>query len=316
MNIAFVWDWEPNIEFAVHWKDGLAAALRELSKRHSVDVYTDIYTPIAHDYFEISGIYRLEYEAKYADVICVWGDMSRPHIRELAEYGKPLVNMFAGGELFTKNTDLFDHIFVESQVYLDQFLERGYSASLAFGTNTEMFKPLPGRTHKLEGQRKVFDVFFPGAYAAWKRHKLLAEALNPDFLVCTAGVSQKIEKECYQDMQDIGALVLPFVGPEALNVLYNSARTVVVPSHSEGGSQRTVLEAMACNVPVIATDSDKFDAMEDYGYTVNPDPESIHDAIKFALGEEPEDTRSYIEQEWSHITYANKIEEELCRLVS
>lgn len=297
------------MEFAMQWKDGLAAALRHLSILHTVGVYADIHEPLPHDYFDIDPIYRLDYAAKYADVICVWGDMTRPHIRELAGHGKPMVNMFAGGELFTENTDIFDHIFVESQVYLDQFLERGYSASLAFGTNTEIFKPI-------EKQEKVFDVFFPGAYAAWKRHKLLAETCDPEFLVCTAGVSQEIEKECYEDMQEAGALVLPFVGPEALNVLYNSARTVVVPSHSEGGSQRTVLEAMACNVPVIATDSDKFDAMEDHGYTANPDPESLFDAIDITLGEAPEDTRSYIEREWSHITYANKIEKELCRLVS
>lgn len=303
--LAFVWDWEPEFSQAITWKDGLAAAVKELSNRFEVGVFTDTKYTIPHEYFDIRPIS----EINDPDAILIWGDMTRPHIPKLAELGKPMAICFAGGELFTGYEEMFDHIFVESEVYRQAYADKDLPVSIAFGTNTELFKPIPE-------QHVVFDVFFPATYALWKRHSLLAQATQ-GLKVCTSGYMypDSWEKECYEVMEKSGALVLPHLAPEALVRLYSAASCVVVPSKSSGGSQRTVLEALACEVPVIVTDSDKFDW--EGVIKVDPTPKAIISAVEKCVHQlaYPQ-TREYIEKNWSHITYADSLEEKLNGIIN
>lgn len=307
MRISFIWDWEPSYEQTVTWKDGLAAAMRLLGERHDVRMFTDCPYPIQHPWFTF---YPIDGVADFdPDVILHWADMTRTHALEHVKLGKPMAICFAGGEPLSYNTELFDHIFVESEVYRKKFEDAGYSVSTAFGTNTDLFTPEPR-------QQKVFDALFPATYALWKRHDLLAQATQ-GLRVATAGYMYPgtWESECYEVMQDNGALVLPHVSAEALRALYAASKCVVIPSMSSGGSQRTVLEAMAMNVPVIVTDSDKFDW--EHLYRVAPNPQAIREMIdKLNADEWPTNTRGYIEENWSHITYANAIESKLLELVN
>jgi len=55
----------------------------------------------------------------------------------------------------------------------------GCSVSIAFGTNTDLFTPVPE-------QKKIFDTCNFSTYAGWKRHHLYAEATK-DLLSVTAG---------------------------------------------------------------------------------------------------------------------------------
>lgn len=306
MKIAFIWDWQPSYEQAVTWKDGLAAALRELSRRgHDVTLYTDCSDTIHHPWFDIKPIFTMGYSEP--DVILHWADMTRPHASEHFRLDIPMAICFAGGEALGENVDLFDHIFVESEAYRKKFADAGYSVSTAFGTNTELFKPEPR-------QQKIFDVAFPATYALWKRHNLLAQATK-GLRTVTAGYMypNTRESECYEVMQDNGALVLPHVSAEALRAIFAASKCVVIPSRSDGGSQRTVLEAMAMNIPVIVTDSDKFDW--EGLHRVEPNAPAIREMIdKLNADNWPTNTRGYIEENWSHITYADAIEKELLRI--
>src|SRR5882724_2167329 len=118
MKIAFVWDWEPTYEQAVTWKDGLAAALRELQQRgHEVKVFSGGDIRFKHPWFDIWPAHNVLSGGYDPDVILHWGDMTRPHALEHFALGKPMAICFAGGEPFHDNTDLFNHIFVESEVY-------------------------------------------------------------------------------------------------------------------------------------------------------------------------------------------------------
>ena len=54
MRIAFIWDWQMVPSQTITWKDGLAAAVKELCKKYDVRVFTmggEYIFP--HDYFPI-----------------------------------------------------------------------------------------------------------------------------------------------------------------------------------------------------------------------------------------------------------------------
>lgn len=295
--IAFVWDWEPEYEQAVTWKDGLAKALTTMD----ATVFTDCEQTIRHPYFDIHPVGQLE--ASQFDAILVWGDFTRPHIESLVKTGLPVAICFAGGETNHPNRDLFDHIFVENESYLKYF--EGYSVSVAFGTNDEIFRP--------QNLSKNFDLYFPATYALWKRHSLIAP-LAEAFRVITTGYMypDSHEKECYEVMERHGATVLPHVSAEAVSRLMNHSRFVVIPSQDNGGSQRTVLEAMACNVPVITMkDSEKTtEYIGGSGAVVEPERDEIVRAMvaTYTPG------RDIVNQKYSHKHYAQKLIEGVSKL--
>jgi glycosyltransferase involved in cell wall biosynthesis len=88
------------------------------------------------------------------------------------------------------------------------------------------------------------------------------------------------------------------------------SHTCVVTADGSGGCQRTVLEAMACNIPVIAmSDSDK---TTEYikecgvGSIVETTPEAIRNAVDAWKGKKV-DTRSFIKDNYSEEIYAKKL---------
>lgn len=300
MKINFVWDWKPNYWQSYTWGDGLAAALVELRNRgHEVKVYADTDQVIPNPMNTIEPLGSLD--PNWCDVFLHWADMTRPNAITNFQYGKPMAICFAGGEIITEQTELFDHIFVESQVYLDKLKEHEYSSSIAFGTNTDLFKPVK--------QAKTFDAIFPATFAAWKRHDLFAQATE-GLRACAVGfMYDKHEQECWQVCVDKGCLVLPHVSAEVLHRLYAASRSVLITSKSEGGSQRTVLEALAMNIPCIVTDSNKFD----YEGTirVKPNVQEIRGVLDNLEMYEGINTRDYILDTWSHIQYADSLEKGL-----
>jgi glycosyltransferase involved in cell wall biosynthesis len=305
MNIAFVWDWTPNFEQTITWKDGLAAALKELEHRgHTVTRYADTDIVIPNEYGTIHPI-NID-DIRGADVILHWADMTRPHALPMTNLGKPMAICFAGGEVLGENVGLFDHIFVESEVYKRVLEEKGYPVSIAFGTNTDLFKPV--------NQPKVFDTIFPATFAAWKRHDLYAKATKGLKSLACGYMYDTHEQECWKVCLANGVAVLPHVSADVLHRLYAASRVCVIPSMSSGGSQRTVLEALAMNIPVIVTDSDKFDWA--HLTRVEPDITKIRESIDFWLRHERGiDTRDYVLENWSHIQYADALETGLKKIV-
>lgn len=304
LNISFIWDWKPSFEQSITWKDGLCAALKELENRgHSVTRYADTDIPIPHDFGTIHPI-DLKKIAE-ADVILHWADMTRPHVRPTQKLGKPMAICFAGGEPLGENYPFFDHVFVESQVYKKVFERAGVPCSIAFGANTDLFTPIPE-------QPKTIDTIFPATFAAWKRHQLYAQATKGLNSLACGYMYHEHEQECWQVCLDNGVTVLPHVSAEVLHYLYAASKVCVITSSSAGGSQRTVLEAMAMNLPVVVTDSDKFDY--DYLIKVSPTINDVAVAVQEYLDKEVM-TRDYVLNKWSHITYADALEEGLRSIV-
>lgn len=311
MRIAWVHDWTVNYQQELDWLDGLSAMLKVLeSRQHSILRLVEGARPniIPNPYGDILVRDNITADVNRfnPDVILYWGDMTRQNAPKLAELGIPMAICFAGGNPFGENVDLFDHVFVESKVYLDQYLDKGYkNVSLAFGTNTDLFQPVK--------QAKVFDTIFPATFAAWKRHDLYARATSGLKSLAVGYMYDDHEQECWQVCQNNGVAILPHASAQVLKYLYAASRVCVIPSRSDGGSQRTVLEAMAMNIPVVTCDSDKFDFAGDLIAREKPDSELLRNAI-YALLNIEVNTRDYVLENYSHIQYANKIEKELKKL--
>ena len=313
MKISFVWDWEPEYHQSLTWQDGLAAALKELENRgHTLDVLASGKTDnvIKRKDFDIVVATDIPQRVRdfAPDVVLCWGDMTRPNAKPLKELGIPMAICFAGGEPITYNTYDFDHVFVESQVYKDVFEKADVDVSIAFGTNTDLFQPVE--------QVKIFDTIFPATFAAWKRHDLYAHATSGLRSLACGYMYTDHEQECWQECLKFGVTIMPHVSAEALQYLYAASRVCVITSLSSGGSQRTVLEAMAMNLPLIVTDSDKFDYANREVFRCNPDVQEIRSYINAILdGDHEVNTRDYILENWSHIQYADALEAGLSNLL-
>lgn len=316
MKIFFVWDWPVVDHQTIGWEDGLAAAIKVISNQgHHIEVFCpgEISREINHPYFQVHLRKHLDIAAEQfePDVILMWGDCTRPNAEVLSKLGIPMALCFAGGNQFGDTVDYFDHLFVESDIYLQNYLNKGYDASIAFGTNTELFKPMPS-------QPKMFDTIFPATFAHWKRHGLYSEAVK-GLKSLAVGLIQPngIDESAWRDCQARGTVILPHVTADVLRYLYGASRVCVVTSESIGGSQRTVLEAMAMNIPLIITDSDKFDWARGHGvFEAEPRVEEIRGFIDAILdGDHEVNTRDYIVENWSERNYANALIEGLEKIV-
>lgn len=318
MRVAFCWDWDNESAQLMTWQDGLAAALPLIGEQVQLDCYTQMRgikkrTLVHHPYVTFfaypdwGSMSRDIREGNY-DVYLFFADLTRPALNKMAGE-KPTALCFTGGFAESSCADNISLFFVESKVYLDRFRRQGRQAIQAFGTNTQLFRPI-------KRQQKMFDAVFPATFADWKRHKLFAEVTEKYKLKTMAcGWFQDHEPWCYNDCFDAGVLTLPHLPNYALPFFYSAAHSCVITSNSAGGSQRTVLEAMACNIPVIVMeDSEKcseYVLESGAGMVVKPNIEDIYFAIE-AMKQNPlTQGREYIKSKYTERHYANIIVEGL-----
>lgn len=236
------------------------------------------------------------------DAILFFSDFSRPILKEFGGCGIPMAQAYTGGE-FRDYERVANIVFVESEVYFKRFRDRGLNVKRAFGVNTELFKPMPD-------QPKIFDAVFPATMAAWKRHDLFAEALGSRGLAC--GFWQPHEPQVIENLQKHKTAILHHQNAESVALIYNMGKTCVITSRSDGGSQRAVLEAMACNTPIIVmNDSEK---TSEYvlacgtGAVVEPNPDHIRRAVD-EWKDKTVNTRDWVLENYSEWVYAKQMKE-------
>lgn len=296
MKLAFIKDWHDDPAHLAGNKDGMVAAWELLAKRH--DVRT-----VSHH----TGMCDLSDR----DALIFWGSLDRPWHNAVWYVNIPQLLCFAGGPLDHPNLAKFDHILVESQVYEDGFRARSKSVSRAFGTNTAVFRP-ELRTPK------VIDAIYPASFCFHKNQEVFARALGPRGLCVGEHNELSIVGACLK----AGTPVLRKVSSAGLCDLFNMARTTVIPCGPNGGSQRTVLESMACGVPVVlADDNDKcreFIEESGFGLLVPPIPEAIREGVETLISRklDPQVGVEYIRSKWTEQHYANAIEEAIKRCLS
>lgn len=257
------------VEHFAHWNDGLKAALDYLVEKYNWEV--KIYN------IPTSGA-SVPDDAEFS---LFWGALDKHHHRR--KFFKKQGLCFGGGPTYHPNIRNFDIVFAESKIDLEEFENLNVNTVQAFGTNTKLFREIPN-------QPKIFDFIYPTAFAKWKNHERFVEYVvkfseGKSIKALAVGYMQPDgwEKECYEICLENGISVLPWVPPSALPYLLSMSRNVLITADPNGGCQRTVLEAKACNVPVII------------------------DSVSPKLKELEELTYEQVLKDWSEIAYAEKL---------
>ena len=161
----------------------------------------------------------------------IWGPLARPRIPRAR-----FVLFFGGGPI--RRDDTWDLVFYESVLDGVEIQADGMRGVRAFGTNTDLFRPMK--------KPKVWDAIYPAAYASWKRQIDFAREYKKKGLLIGHVEEPNIKDEC----EKFGVMCLPWVPPWTLVEMINSSKWVHIYADKNGGCQRSVLEALACDLPV------------------------------------------------------------------
>ena len=282
LKIAFVHPWGEAKRYDPLIWDGLHAALNVVSKFHQVDWFLGgDEPPDAYDW------------------IIPWGVMSIPFNNTIEKYHAKKAIFCAGHPDDITNIEKFDVVFVESGAVYYKMRKYCKRIELAFGTDTGFFKP--------KEEKKIYDAFFPATFSPWKRQDLFAEAIGDKGLVC--GVVQPDGVDIVRKCVERGTHVLAGLVPTRLVAdLYNMSKVCVITSWH--GSERTALEAMSSNIPLVVTKDNELvcSLLPKESIQVEPNPEAIRKGFLKALTMKI-NTRDYILDNFSHLLYATKIME-------
>lgn len=274
------------------WDDGLRGAMQLLEKEHEVCYHLD-------------G----ELHSHNPQILACWGGSLSKTYKEGMEYSGKKVLFWAGGP--RSNLDSlrqWNMIFFENELHTIEAKKAGLTNCMtAFGTNTQVFFPMK--------QPKIFDVIYPGAFGLWKRKDLFAHAVK-GLKALSLGNIQHHEPQCLDVCIENEVAVSADIPQSRLPYFMAMSKTVVVLPVAEIGGQRTVLEAMAMNIPVIVPNDAPLVvefAQKGGGIIVDPTPEAIREAILTAPENNPKGLE-YINNEMTEQHYADRIKEGLKKL--
>ena len=106
-----------------------------------------------------------------------------------------------------------------------------------------------------------------GAFANWKRQNKLKE--KGGYRLAIGEIQKENLNESMSIIADLlsdGIAVSDMVEPEKLNLIYNASARIFIPADTNGGGERAVLEARACERPVEV----EFDNPKLYELTKSP----------------------------------------------
>ena len=232
IRLAFVYSVDDN-----YWQDGLWAAINIIRQTKGFEVY-----PI--------NLSKTVFPDNDFDFVLVWGALGSEQVGFVKNLPIKKGICIAGGPVSHPDIHAFDVVFVETPWHVREFRKIDVTARLAFGTNTNLFKPY----QKIV---KIWDRIYPAAFALWKRHDLFCAKKGKKLAV---GYIQpdNHESECWQICLDNKITVLPMVTPDVLVRLYNSSRTVSITADLYGGGERAILEGLACGLEVeVEPDNEK-----------------------------------------------------------
>lgn len=262
--------------------DGLHGALKEVAKTHQVDWFLEGDNP--NDSY---------------DWIIPWGVMSIPFNSTIEKFRGRKAIFCAGHPQDIANINKFEAIFVESPAVQQQMSKHHPKVILAFGTDIEFFKPTD--------TPKMFDAFYPATYSPWKRQDLFALGTQ-GYKALSCGVIQPDGQELYNLCNQISGYVMGGLVPTfVVASLYNASKTVVITSWH--GSERTVLEAMATNIPLVLTKDNVLAAslVSDEVILVDPNPMAIRAGFMEAITKKVNTRQYLIDKGLTHINYAKQI---------
>lgn len=224
MKIAFLWYFDKASSVVNNWRDGLRAAIELVGSKHTVDWYLDKEKP------------KDEY-----DFILFWDDSNSEFFNYLDNYHARKGLCLTTDPQNWVNLGKLDVVYCESNPIYEAIRAQGIRAIKAFGTDIDFFTP---------GRRvKTIDFFYPATFSPWKRQSEIAYLGKQLTCVGTVQPDGKEElEECIKKGVNIENGYFP---ARKIRDYYQKSKNVIIPAVH--GSERTVLEAMACGIKPIVT---------------------------------------------------------------
>ena len=219
MKICFLWFWDQAPQVYDNWRDGLRAAMELIGKDH-----------------QVTWVLGKELPEDIYDVILFWDDSNSSFFNKIDLYhGKKGLFLTTDPQNFD-NLRKLDVVYCESQPVYDQVRSQGIHAVRAFGTDTDFFT--------WSEKKKTIPYFYPATFSPWKRQSTIAYLGNKLTCIGTVQPDGIYElAECKKKDVNIKEGYFPV---EKIKGYYQKAERVIIPAIH--GSERTVLEAMACGI--------------------------------------------------------------------
>lgn len=217
-------------EYPEYWRDGLYAALMELSYEYSV-VFNNLRERVPH----ISEMYD-------GDFTLGWGAFNSSVDRFMQSVKSPKGLCIAGVAHPPNTANTYDVLFYETNWYRPTIQEHKNIVH-AFGINKKIYRP--------RKVKKFWDYTTVGAFASWKRQHLLLD--KPGIKLAIGEIQRGNPTESLSIVSKLlggGVFVSDMTYPEVLSNIYNMSKVVYIPADIFGGGERAVLEARACGVSV------------------------------------------------------------------
>lgn len=261
MKICFLWYFDKAPQVYDNWRDGLRSAMELIGKDHQVD-----------------WIIGKEYPSYDYDAILLWDDSNSEFFSKIDGYKCKKGLFLTTDPQNFDNLRKLDVVYCESQPIYDAVRAQGIHAIKAFGTDTDFFT--------WSEKKKTIPYFYPATFSPWKLQRNIAH-LGKDLLcvgtVQPDGLYDLAECEMKGVKVEVG-----YFPVEKIRDYYHKAQKVIIPAIH--GSERTVLEAMACGIKP----------------EVNPDNVRTYSYIK-ELEESGLEPREFVVKNYSHVKYADDI---------
>lgn len=230
LKIAFIWESEGARAIFPFWNDGYKAALDIVARKHDIDYY-------------LGSFDELNVPKNKYDVLMYWGSSGDKYHQKMVARPERKLWLYPGGGINPELPKHYNVVFTEDKVYEDALRNLGSRVIRVTGSNTRLFKP--------EKRTKLFGAFYPATFSMWKRQDLFARAVGPEGLC--SGTVQPDGGDCLKECEIRGTkTIIGYLPAELLAVLYNMSEVVILPVVH--GSQRTLLEALGMNIPVVVSD--------------------------------------------------------------
>lgn len=219
MKICFLWFFDKAPQVYDNWRDGLRSAIELIGKDH-----------------QVSWVIGKEYPEDNFDILLFWDDSNSEFFNKIDSYhGKKGLFLTTDPQNFD-NLRKLDVVFCESQPIYDAVRAQGIRAVKAFGTDIDFFT--------WSEKKKTIPYFYPATFSPWKRQSTIAYL--GDKLTCVGTVQPDGVYELTECEKKGVNIEVGYFPVKKIKDYYQKSEKVIIPAIH--GSERTVLEAMACGI--------------------------------------------------------------------